>query len=240
MRRTLFILLSLELAACAPRTDSGQTTFKTPEAAADALVAALRRDDAHALTRILGDDVRKLIESGDAAANHAERTRFLSSYDNQHRLIPRDADTMTLEVGPDAWPLPIEIVAHDGRWSFDSANVAQELVNRRIGRNELAAIAVCRAFVAAQGARRTANAPAVDSHGYLYRSLAAQDATATAGNGAMMIAYPDEYGTRGVMTFIVNQDGTVYQKDLGKDTQRLAQDATVPAPDATWQPVRDR
>jgi DUF2950 family protein len=210
------------------------------------------------------------------------------------------ADDVVLQAGPDNWPLPIPLVRKAGRWQFDGAAGAHELVLRRIGANELHTIDVMRGFVEAQRdyaatshdgapagiyAQRLRSQPgkqdglywnvhegeppspagpmlaaaAVEGysvkeganqpyHGYLYRMLFAQGPHANGGaqdyrvNGRLvsgfgLIAWPVEYGTSGVMTFIVNQDGVVWQRDLGVDTARFAQAIRDVNPDRAWTPL---
>jgi hypothetical protein len=220
----------------------------------------------------------------------------------QARHIVRESDTRSvLEVGPGNWPFPIPIVQREGRWFFDTAAGKEELLNRRIGRNELSVLQVVRAYVDAQReyasrdrdgdqvleyAQLIASSPGrmdglywpptvngevsplgpgvaraqragyfaeLDGaetgpqpfHGYLFKILTRQGKHAPGGkydyviNGNMiggfaLVAWPAEYGTSGVMTFVVNQQGRVYQKNLGADTARLARKMTAYDPDSTW------
>ncbi len=118
--------------------------------AAAALVAAARSNDAAALRTILGPGSAPLISSGDKYADEAALRHFIELYDANHALVPEGADHVMLEVGANGWPLPIPIVRRAGRWSFDAREGAQEIIDRRIGRNEIAAIRVCLAYVDAQ------------------------------------------------------------------------------------------
>ncbi|HSC75451.1 MAG TPA: DUF2950 domain-containing protein [Pseudomonadales bacterium] len=129
-----------------------QPTFPTPDAAVAALVAALERDDLVALQDLLGPDSEDILDSGDAVADKATRTNFLELYKKKHALVPDsdDSASVTLQVGDDDWPLPIPVVKRDGQWLLDGAAGADEVVYRRIGRNELGAISVCRGFLDAQ------------------------------------------------------------------------------------------
>lgn len=143
-------LLAIALAVPASAQATGQQTFASAEDAVHALVNALQADDHPKLLAVLGSNAEPVVASGDPVADKAERENFLAAYAAKSALVPADADTMVLEVGLDGWPLPIPVVRRHGRWFFDSAAGAEELVYRRLGRNELDAIDVCRGFVAAQ------------------------------------------------------------------------------------------
>ncbi len=282
---TLRVVLAcavLALSACAKQEPVAQMgRFKTPEAAVDAFVNALRRHDRAALREILGPEADALLESGDEVQSTRERETFLHAFDQQHELVGASPDARRLEVGLERWPLPIPIVNRDGSWQFDAAGGADELVLRRIGRNELAAIDVCYGVVAAQleyvanngryadkvisdlGKRNglywearpgEATSPAgpllalaaaegydigrkpTPYHGYYYRSLPAS-AKDSAGKGFAFVAYPAEYGASGVMTFFVNQEGEVYQADLGEDTEARALALVGFSIDEAWSPA---
>ncbi|MFO1026150.1 MAG: DUF2950 domain-containing protein [Acetobacteraceae bacterium] len=273
-------------------------TFASPEAAVAAFIEALKQDNTDRLRQILGPGSDPLITSGDPVADHEQRVRFLASYDQKHGLSADGADRMTLIVGDNDYPLPIPIVQVSGRWHFDSATGAQELVDRRIGRNEIAAIRVALAYHDAQKlyfdmtkqagageyAQRIASSPgrhdglywpAADSEaqsplaplvdqareegypdervngkpipyqGYYFRILKSQGWAAPGGkqnyvaNGRMtkgfaLVAWPARYGASGVMTFIVNADGVVFQKDLGPRTDKLVAEMQEYNPDLTW------
>ncbi len=274
--------MALILGGCAKKDTATQAgRFATPEAAVDAFVNALRQHDRAGLRDLLGPEADALLESGDEVQAARERETFLHAFDQRHELVNTAPDALTLEVGLERWPLPIPLVKREDGWQFDAAGGADELVLRRIGRNELAAIDVCYGVVAAQleyaaknGAyaakvisdpgkhnglyweTRDGEAPSpagpllalaaaegyeVDKkpapyHGYYYRSLlaAAQD---KAGKGFAFVAYPAEYGASGVMTFLVNDAGVVYQADLGEDTATRARALTGFAVDDTWSPA---
>lgn len=127
-----------------------QRTFDTPEAAVDALVSTLRTDDRAELKRILGSDADDVLSSGDAVADRNARTEFLRTFDESHRLVADGGDAMILEVGASAWPMPIPVVKGDAGWFFDTEAGLDELLSRRIGRNELDVIQVSLAIVDAQ------------------------------------------------------------------------------------------
>jgi len=280
----------------------GPQSFATADAAADALVAAARADDPAALLAVLGEDAGPLVSSGDVVADATARERFVEQYDTAHNLAADGDDTFTLEVGEDEWPVPIPIVKVGDTWSFDIDAGIDELVYRRIGRNELGAIETCRGIVeaqqdyasqghdglpagsyaqklvsdagkhnglywksspderaspvgpfiaqaAAEGYRATGTAekPA-PYHGYIYRLLTAQGPAASGGarsyldkgqltGGFAVVAYPVDYESSGVETFIINHDGVLYQKNLGADTEKLAAAIDVFNPDTTWTKV---
>lgn len=145
---TLLPLLgtALLLAGCSTR----QKTFASPEDAARALAAALHDDDNAELQLIFGRDGRTMISSGDDVADRNAREKFLAAYEDRNFLNVEPDGSRTLHVGPDDWPMPIPIVACRDAWRFDTARGRDELLNRRIGRNELSAMQICRAIVDAQ------------------------------------------------------------------------------------------
>ena len=137
-------------AATSSPSQSTATTYPSPDAAAAALIDALQRDDVTALRAILGPGSEALITSGDSIADHEARANFVTAYQKKHRLSATAPDQMTLVVGENDFPLPLPIIRTGGTWHFDSALGAQELVDRRIGRNEIAAIRVALAYYDAQ------------------------------------------------------------------------------------------
>jgi len=272
-------------------------SFASAEEATQALVAALRAGDTKALLGILGSESRALVSSGDAVADKQSREKFLSAYDGANKLVGRGNRT-ALQVGNDDWPFPIPLVKDGERWRFDPEQGREEILARRIGRNELYTIETCLAYVDAQrdyysedrnadgireyaqqfastpgkrdglywptrpdeplsplgslvvraraeGHRRDQSGGPTPLHGYLYRILTAQGADAPGGEydyvvrgrmigGFALVAFPAQYGASGVMTFLVNHDGVVYQKDLGPKTRALAQAMKKFNPDGTW------
>ncbi len=299
MRIKLFVLiagLAAPLAFAAVPKD--QQSFKTPEAAVQALVKAAQAKDAKALIKLFGPLGEPLIDSGDPVADKNARDKFLERYKAGNSLDKSDPAKVTLEIGADKFPFPIPIASSDGHWYWDSAAGAEEIINRRVGENELKTIQSCLAYVDAQQeyylrnvqkdplqhyanklistdgkkdglywpttgdepqsplGEEFANAraegylkPDADKpqpyHGYIYRMLTGQGANANGGaydylvNGELLggfglIAVPAEYGSTGVMTFIVNQDGVVYSRDLGPDSAKAAQNIKVFNPDSMW------
>lgn len=137
-------------AASLQAQDKAQKTFATAQQAVDALIAANRNSDIAALNQILGAEASSLVSSGDDTQDKNDRAKFVSLYDEHHRLVSAGTGKETLVVGKNDWPMPIPLVKSDGAWKFDSADGAKELLYRRIGSNELAAIKVCQALRQAQ------------------------------------------------------------------------------------------
>ena len=129
---------------------ASQATFDSADQAADALVAAARTQDAGQLAKVLGPESDEIISSGDAVADKNLLDNFLKAYDEKHQLVAGKDGAMTLEVGNSDWPMPIPIVQEDGKWRFDTEAGKEEILNRRIGRNELSAIQTCLAILDAQ------------------------------------------------------------------------------------------
>ena len=281
-----------------------QRTFPSPEQAVQALVEAARAGDRRALAAILGPGSGPLIWSGDKVADKQARERFVHTYEQAHKLERPTEAKAVLILGQDEWPLPIPLVKEGETWRFDTAAGKEEILNRRIGRNELNAVQVCLAYVDAQReyarvpregdgllkyatkfrsdtgkknglywptkegevqsplgllvaearaggySRKTSGGKPTPYHGYFYRILTAQGPDAPSGasdyvvNGKMiggfaLVAFPARYGVSGVMTFMVNHQGVVYQKDLGTDTERIARAMQAYNPDNTWKKAEE-
>lgn len=297
MRVLILLVLGAMLsltAACGVRQDS----YASAEEATQALLAAVKEGKTRGLLEVLGAGTESVVESGDPVQDQNARAAFVRAYETSHSLTADAEGRMMLQVGADSWPFPFPIVEQDGKWRFDSTEGVEEIVNRRVGANELHTIQACLAFVDAQREYYLRNpdgdpllhyaqrllstegkrdglyfevsgdepesplgprfAKARDEgylkegapqpepfHGYVYRLLTAQGANAAGGayeyvvrdkmiGGFAVIAYPAEYGTSGVMTFIVNHDGVVFSKDLGPDTARVAGGITQYDPDDSW------
>ena len=293
------ILLAILAAACASKREQG---FETADEAARQLVQALRTEDLVQAEQILGESGNDLLYSGDEVADKGGRKEFVRLYDEKHRLEQVNDRTMTLCIGEIDWPVPIPIVRPGEVWTFDTAAGREEVLNRRIGRNELSAIQACLAFCDAQHeyemrdcdgdgvleyAQKFRSSPGKQDglywaaaegepqsplgelaaeavkegyggnpqaegprpyHGYYYRILRSQGAKAAGGphdymvrddmiGGFALVAYPAEYGNSGVMSFVVNYEGTVFQKDLGDGTSKTAEAMTKFDPDPSWKPV---
>jgi hypothetical protein len=278
-----------------------QEQFGTPEAAVEALVAAARSGDGDAVLKVLGPDGKPIVSSGDPVADRNIRQDFVSAYDAKHAIEIEGDGTQTLIIGEDDWPLPIPLVNRGSEWQFDTKAGLDEVLRRRIGRNELSAIQVSLAYVQAQNeyaaldpaglgrgvyAQRIVSHPGkkdglywpsaageepsplgelaaqaaaegykpggtpIPYHGYYYRILTRQGPAASGGaydylakgkmiGGFALVAYPAEYGNSGIMTFMVNQDGIVFQKDLGPRTTKLVRKINSFSPDDTWTRVDD-
>ena len=295
----LFILMfSLLFGGCA-----SQQTFSSPNLAVDALVSSFRTDNQDQTRHILGPAGDEILFSGDPVEVQHGLDKFLAAYDDKHDLTTNDNGTVTLNVGNDEWPMPIPIAKNDwDKWYFDTEAGKDEILNRRIGRNELDTIQTCLAIAdaqreyaetdpdhdgvpayaekflsdpgkknglywkttddepqsplgplvataASQGYTKASTPTEPQPYrGYFYRMLTSQGSNAPGGardyivNGHMLggfavVAYPATYGNSGIMTFIVNQDGTVYQQDLGADTAKLAAKITTFDPDSKWTPA---
>jgi hypothetical protein len=250
---------------------SAVQTFPSAQQAADALYFAVRNDDHDALTKILGAG-KEAVSSEDAAQDRIDRQRFTRKYREMHRLAPEPDGTDVLYVGAENWPFPFPLVAADGAWRFDTEAGMEQVLLRRIGEDEIAAIATCRGLVAqkeqsssstgtAAPASDDANAAlrvnvsnddrAVPFHGYYFRFLrppqssTATDSTRTASDDAKpaagplaLVAYPAEYRVTGVMTFVVDRDGTVYEADLGPQTAAVGKTLRELDPTLTWHAIR--
>lgn len=299
--KAIAIALSLVVVFAAPALAGPQPKrFESVPAAVDALVAALRTGDQKALVEILGEAGRPLVYSGDPVSDRANIARFLTEYDQRHQL-QAGGGKVVLHVGSDDYPLPIPLVPDGPSWRWDTEAGKEEVLDRRVGRNELATMQVCLAYVDAQreyysrdrdsnrileyaqrfgstpgkrdglywptksgeppspfgdlvvqargeGYRATKGGGRTPYHGYLYRILLAQGPQATGGaydyvvgghmiGGFALVAFPAQYGVSGVMTFIVNHDGVVYEKDLGAKTAQLAEAMKRFDPDTTWRRV---
>lgn len=278
-----------------------QTRFSSPDAAVQALVDAARADDLKTMQAILGPGSEELLSSGDSVADNAARDKFVAAYKQKHALEARTAEIMILHIGVDDWTMPIPIVKQEKSWGFDIGQGRQEILNRRIGRNELHVIDVIGAYVSAQHeyaskdcrgggkvefAQRFISSPGSRDglywetgegeeqsplgpllaraaqegyaaegnlspfYGYYFKILKEQGEHATGGPyqyvvkdkmilGFALVAYPAEYGNSGVMTFMVNQEGIIFEKDLGENTRSLAEAITVYNPDESWQKVKE-
>ena len=292
-------LLAFLLPACSRPSD--RTRFNTPDDAAKALLAALETNNTTELRAIFGPTAEQDLSSGDPVSDRRDRQVIALAMRQSWTWAPSGADRSELVIGDEQWPLPIPLVKAGSGWEFDTDAGKDEILSRRIGRNELRVIDLCRAYVLMQQEyasqprdgklaglyaqqlrsdpgrqnglywevgpeeRRSplgdiaakATTEGYDEHesastpfyGYYFRVLTAQGAGAKGGardyivNGEMsggfgLLAYPAEYGRGGIMTFMVNQDGVVYQKDLGEDTLKVAAGLAAYDPDGTWTEVK--
>ncbi len=279
-----------------------QKTFASPEEAVNAMVNAMKAVDKAESAAIFGPGSESLISSGDDVKDKAERERFLRKYEEKNSLEKRGDNEAILEVGKDEWPFPIPIRRKGSAWAFDTKAGKEEILNRRIGRNELNTIDVLEAYVVAQRvyarkdwdgdgvypyaqkiasttgkrdglfwevkegeaasplgplfakaaqdgyARNAKSEKTSPYYGYHFRILKSQGKHAPGGAydyvvkgnmilGFGLVAWPAKYGSSGVMTFLVNQEGVVYQKDLGKGTTKAAKGMKAYDPGPTWTKV---
>jgi Protein of unknown function (DUF2950) len=297
---TLTLAQSKTTAAASKAPD--QTTFATPQAAADALIKATADYDTATLLQIFGPDGKDFVESADEVQdkNRAESFAELAKEKMEVKLDVSDPNVARIVVGDNDWPFPVPVVKKNGSWRFNSKAGRTEILYRRIGSNELDAIQVCRGYVYAQheyaetvhdnsginqyaqkiistpgqrdglywqnadgtsgGPIGEAVAKAIEEgysnkrepyHGYYFKILKGQGPAAPNGaidyviqgvmiGGFALIAAPAEYRVTGVKTFIINQDGIVYEKDLGPNTLELAKKIELYNPDKTWKVTDDQ
>jgi hypothetical protein len=228
----LVLLLVATIRPCLAGAQS-QTTFASPEAASRALVAAVGVQDERAMTQILGGG-KELLSAQDAAQDALERQYFVQKYREMHRWARNHGAATTLYVGAENWPFPIPLVYENGVWRFNSTAGLEEILFRRIGANEMAAIGMCRSLL-------TGEAPSVGKmrkpmllSGYYFHTLSAADGRWAA------IAYPAVYRSSGVMSFIITPDGGISEKDLGPGTTKVAEAMSRYQPDKTWTPVEQK
>jgi hypothetical protein len=238
--------------------------FASPGAASDALFHAVQKNDEQALEEILGAG-KEVTSSSDEVNDKQEREQFSQKYQEMHRLVRERDGTTVLYIGAENWPFPIPLVSKNGEWYFDAARGKQEILFRRVGENEATAIDVCEEFAMAKNASAakadaydpitqfvhsllSAGAPNADNkasnlfQGYYFRIVTKNSAPDVSGpgenkGGLSLVAYPAEYKSSGVMTFAVALDGTVYQRDLGPGTAKLAQTITTAAL-SSWHPAK--
>jgi hypothetical protein len=289
----LSALIALKVVAYADTP--AQQSFASPDAAVKALEAAAKANDQTALQSILGTDAKQILASGDPVADDNARQEFVRRYDEMHRLAYDDQHRVTLIIGASNWPVPIPLIKQGDGWRFDTASAKDEMLFRRIGRNELFTIDVLETLAEAQdeyaseprdgiqqfapkilsdegkhnglywpaaagepespigplvasasgeGYQKGASGP-VPFHGYFYKVLKGQGKNAPGGaksyledgkmtGGFAILAYPAEYGSSGVMTFMIDSDGVVVQKDLGAETPKLASEISEFNPDKSW------
>jgi len=294
----LLLTLIIPFASCNRSEKPSIRVFASPDEASNALLAAAKSGDQNALLAIFGPDSKEVIYSGDAVQDKNTATAFAAGYGVMHRWRNMPDGTQMLMVGADNFPFPIPLKKNaGGQWFFDTAAGKDEVLNRRIGRNELAIIEASGAVADAQAeyfsqlhdgektkqyASKFISDPGRQNglywkpadgqpasplgplaafataegysakpeghtafHGYYFRMLKGQTDKAPGGakdymvNGKMtggfaFVAYPAEYGNSGVMTFIINQDGVLLQKDLGKTTIETATAMNAFDPDPSW------
>jgi Protein of unknown function (DUF2950) len=242
----------------------GAKPFSSAEVASHALYLAVQSDNEEAMTKILGAG-KELVSLDDKIQDKLERERFTRKYQEMHRLVREPDATTVLYIGAENWPFPIPLVSENGAWRFDAKIGMEEMLFRRIGENEVTAIEACHALVAAEKEhKRLVGHPprqairallvnagndgaVVPFHGYYFRILMSQGKNATSDTRQIsdrktpgrfaFVAYPAEYRSTGAMTYLVNQDDVVYEKDLGPDAAQVAKGMTEYNPDSTWHPA---
>lgn len=287
-RRMASSLLSLFLLVTTSAAGAVAASFPTPEAGADALVAALKGPDQAELRRILGDDWRNYIPTDGVDREDVET--FIDDYNASHQIVASGPQSQ-ISVGSKGWTFPIPLV-HDAKgWSFDVRAGREEILARRVGRNEMSVVQALLAYYDAQRefsaqsddtgmpphyASRLISSPGKHDglywpseegepgsplgpyfaeppkgntyYGYRYRILTSQGPSAPGGaytymlnkqmtNGFALLAWPATYGETGVMTFAISHAGQIFEKDLGKETPRLAASITRFDPDSSWTEV---
>ena len=278
-----------------------QQKFRSPDLAFDVMTAIIKNGNAKQITAIFGAKGKDIFPA-DEEANAKAREKFVQAYEEKHRLENMGLNKVILHVGENDWPWPVPLVKAGNFWRFDTEAGIKEINARRIGKNEVAAVQVCLAYVDAQqeyarenqtdgigeyaqqmvsdqgkknglcwdvkdGDKPSLLGPLIAGacpvevtrvsvggnglspyHGYFYKILKSQGKDAPGGaydylvdgkmiGGFAFIAYPALYGSSGIMTFIVNKDGIVYEKDLGKDTEKIAGSMDSYNPDNTWKKV---
>ena len=297
------LLVAVVLMACSVSfaATAKQRSFSSAEEAVKTVIAAARNNNDKELLAIFGAQAKEVLFSGDPVADKERRERFIAAYDEKNR-VATEGESATLIVGKQEWPFPIPVVKKGEAWMFDTAKGKEEILNRRIGENELSTIQACLAVVDAQreyaikdrnrdglreyaqkfvsdpgkkiglywdakqgepqsplgpimirarkeGYQRKSVTTPYPYHGYYYRIISAQGKDAPGGaynyiikgkmiGGFAVVAYPAAYGNSGVMSFIVNHDGKVFQKNLGKDTAAIAASMKEYNPDKSWTEVK--
>lgn len=295
-RRVLMAALCVGALFASPAM--AQNSYPTAEAAAAALAEAMKTPGDDALLAVLGKSAKPLVASGDPVADRNLREKFLAEYTAAHSLKETAPGRSELVIGKNEWPLPLPLVQNKSGWRFNVAAGKEEILNRRIGANELSTIQAIQAMADAQHeyagqdrdgdgvrsyARRIKSTPGRQDglywkpaageapsplgelaaqavgkgykgestetpqpfYGYYYRILEAQGKSAPGGaysylagdrmiGGFAILAYPAKYGVSGVMSFIINQDGAVYQKNLGGKTAEIAVKQKKFDPDSSW------
>jgi hypothetical protein len=278
-----------------------QRQFASPDDAIKALQAATEAQDKPALREIFGCDADELL-TGDEVQDARNARKFATALAQGCNPVKEGDDKITLEVGTNNWPMPIPLVKANGQWYFDTAAGKDEVINRHIGRDELHAIGVCRAYVTAQrqyasvdagpngsyalkfkstpgkkdglywtpmrnepaspfgsavaaaqadGNIYTAGTGPQPFHGYYFRILTRQGPAAPGGKknymssgnltgGYALVAYPEHWDQSGIMTFIVNQDGHIFQQNFGEKTSRVGRAMKSYNPGSEWTPVQDQ
>ncbi len=296
----VLVMMGLVSGCASVKPDVGQVVFASPEEAVAALRDAAKNNDAKRLLEIFGPNGREIVYSGDEQYDVESRAKFAKRLEEKADFV-KEGDLVYVEFGKDNLPFAVPIAIYDGKAFFHTEVGKDELINRRIGRNELNALRICRTIVeaeeqyaksklAAGAAKEYASKFVGDKnakdglywdldnkdaseknplgalvvlasqdaspenrkpyYGYFYKILTAQGASAPGGKnsylvdgklkkGFALLAYPADYGSLGIMTFIVSRHGVVFEKDLGEDTVNIGAGITEYNPDDSWEPVED-
>lgn len=237
-----------------------EKTFSSPQHASNALYVAVLNGDQSQLAAVLGGN-KQIISTDDNLNDQKELTTFAQKYQEMHRLVRRSDGAMILYVGAENWPFPVPIVSKTGRWYFDADNGSKEILYRRVGANEITAIETCHAL--AQDGKTSPQSGRPDSvfhmpedqallqyahglvsgqgdmedhpfDGYYFRKM-----NTSGSDVAVYVAYPAQYRSSGVMTFVVTNDDKVYEKDLGSKTENAAKGMKDWKMDKTWYPAEE-
>jgi hypothetical protein len=297
-------VLPATLHAAEQKAAVAQRSFASPEEAIKALLEATQARDKAALNQIFGPDANLLL-TGDEVQDANNAAKFAKAMAEGCQQVPEGDGKIILEIGTNNWPYPIPLVKTNSQWQFDTDAGKEEIINRHIGKDELHAIGVCGAYVAAQRQYATLNAggsgtvqyalkfkstpgtkdglywesaageaaspfgPLVADahvegyghnkegsgphpfHGYYFKILTRQGKDAPGGKmnymshgnltkGFALVAWPEHWDQSGIMTFIVNQDGKIYQRNLGEKTAKCAGAMKEYNPDSNWTLEQDQ
>jgi hypothetical protein len=223
--RAQVIVLAIFWSGLCVGQPSSQETFPTAEKASRALFAAVQSDDEHTIAQIVGGD-KDLGSSGDKLADHQERELFLEKYRQMHRIVQEPDGTWVLYIGAENWPFPVPLVSKNATWFFDGDAGTKEVLFRRIGENEEYSLETCVKLSAIE------QPPSDAVHGYHFRKVHEKKGSGT--DEVIFIAYPAEYRSSGVMTFVVTEDHEVFVKDLGPQTASIATTMGPLRVDRSW------
>lgn len=296
-RSTIFLTVGLIVVLVSACKQQSQLVFDTPEAAIQTLSELIGPNGDQRAEQVFGVGSLDMFQSGDVDADREDYQRVKDMIRERVDFEDHDENTKIALLGDDAWPLSIPLVKEGKGWRFDTAKGREELLNRRVGRNELWTLTSLHEVVDAQREYRNTSHdgnprafaqkyrstegkhdglywPAEDGaelsplgerlagseswedeprpfHGYFYRILTSRGENAPGGemsyldeNGFLtrgfgVIAWPAKYGNSGVMTFMVNHRGLVFENDLGPETGKLAAAIESYDPDQSWKPTDD-
>jgi len=237
-------------------------TFSSPQHASNALYVAVMSEDPAKLVEILGGK-KEIVSTEDDLSDRQERETFAKKYQEMHRLMRRSDGAMILYVGAENWPFPVPLLSKNGRWYFDADKGSKEVLYRRVGANEITAIETCHALIEdgkTNPGQTGAQTPSTNhmpedqallqyAHGlvsgqgdseqhpfdgYYFRKM-----SVSGSDVASFVAYPAQYRSSGVMTFVVTSDDKVFEKDLGAKTEDMVKEMKDWKPDKSWYPAEE-